>query len=176
MKVKVFFAQPCLTLCDHVDCSSPGPSVHGILQARILEWLAIPFSRGSSQPRDRTWVSCIAGRFFIIWATNQEMILKTHCRIQAFTRDGSRWSALQASLFFLIGIDDTVILIMFITFQSAFMCIMALFSSSFTRWGWEVLQGPPLLYHKVEVSLYWTQRGARKHPRSPSSKFLSRTP
>ena len=44
----------------------PGSSVHGILQARILEWVAIPFSRGSSQPRDRTWVSYIAGRFFII--------------------------------------------------------------------------------------------------------------
>ena len=44
----------------------PGSSVHGILQARILEWVAIPFSRGSSRPRDQTWVSCIAGRFFTI--------------------------------------------------------------------------------------------------------------
>ena len=47
-----------------MDCSLPGPSVHEILQARILEWITIPFSRGSSQPRDRTQVSCIAGRFF----------------------------------------------------------------------------------------------------------------
>ena len=54
----------CLTLCDPVDCSSPGSSIHGILQARILEWVAISFSRGSFQPRDRTWVSCIAVRFF----------------------------------------------------------------------------------------------------------------
>ena len=54
------------TLCDSVDCSPLGSSVHGILQARILEWLAIPFSRGSSQPKGRTWVSCIAGRFFTI--------------------------------------------------------------------------------------------------------------
>ena len=51
-------------LCNPVDCSPPGSSVRGILQARILEWVAIPFSRGSSLPRDRTWVSCIAGRFF----------------------------------------------------------------------------------------------------------------
>ena len=51
-------------------CSLPGSSVHGILQARILEWVAIPFSRGSSWPRDRTRVSRIAGRFFTIWATN----------------------------------------------------------------------------------------------------------
>ena len=59
MKVKVKVAQPCLTLYDPMDCI-----VHGILQARILEWVAFPFSRGSSQPRDRTQVSCIAGRFF----------------------------------------------------------------------------------------------------------------
>ena len=48
--------QSCLTLCDPVDCSPPGSSVHGILQARILEWGAIAFSRGSSRPRDRTQV------------------------------------------------------------------------------------------------------------------------
>jgi len=47
-----------------MDCSLPGSSVHGILQARILEWVVIPFSRGSSRPRDQTWVSCTAGRFF----------------------------------------------------------------------------------------------------------------
>ena len=45
-----------------MDCKLPGSSVHGIFQARVLEWVAISFSRGSSQPRDRTWVSCIAGR------------------------------------------------------------------------------------------------------------------
>ena len=47
-------AQSCLTLCDPVDCSPPGSSVHGILQARILEWVTISFSRESSQPRDQT--------------------------------------------------------------------------------------------------------------------------
>ena len=51
--------QSCLTLCDTMDYSLPGSSVHGILQARILEWLAMPSSRGSSQPRDRTWISYI---------------------------------------------------------------------------------------------------------------------
>ena len=63
---KVLVAQSHLTLCDPTDCSPPGSSVHGILQARILEWVAIPFARGSSQPRNRTRVSCIAGRFFTI--------------------------------------------------------------------------------------------------------------
>ena len=52
LKVKVLVAQSCPTLCDPRDCSPPGSSVHGILQARILEWVAIPFSRGPSQPRD----------------------------------------------------------------------------------------------------------------------------
>ena len=49
----------------------PGPSVHGILQVRILEWVSILFSRGSSQPRDWTWVSCMSGRFFTIWAIRE---------------------------------------------------------------------------------------------------------
>ena len=52
-----------------MDYCSPGSSVHRILQERILEWVAIPFSRGSSQPRDWTWVSCTAGGFFTVWAT-----------------------------------------------------------------------------------------------------------
>ena len=52
LKVKVLVAQSCPTLCDTMDCSPSGSSVHGILQARILEWVAVPFSRGSSQPRD----------------------------------------------------------------------------------------------------------------------------
>ena len=52
--VYVLVAQSCPTLCDPMDCSPPGSSVHGILQARILEWVAISFSRGSSQPRDKT--------------------------------------------------------------------------------------------------------------------------
>ena len=54
-----------------VDHSPPGTSVHGILQARILEWVTIPSSRGSSQPRDQTHVSHIAGKFFTIWDTRE---------------------------------------------------------------------------------------------------------
>ena len=67
-------AQLCLTFCDSMDCSSPGSSVHGIVQARILEWVAISSSRGSSRPRDQTQVSCIAGGFFTIWATRGALI------------------------------------------------------------------------------------------------------
>ena len=54
-----------------MDYSLPGSPVHGISQARILEWVAISFSRGSSWPRDQIQVSCIAGRFFTIWATRE---------------------------------------------------------------------------------------------------------
>ena len=57
------------TLCDATGCSRPGSFVHGLSQARILEWVAIFFSRGSSRPRDRTQVSRIAGRLFALWAT-----------------------------------------------------------------------------------------------------------
>ena len=64
-------SQSCPTLCDPMDCSLPGFTDHGIFQARVLEWVAIAFSRGSSQPRDRTQVSCIVGRFFILWATRE---------------------------------------------------------------------------------------------------------
>ena len=62
MRVHAKLLQSCLILCDPMDYSPPGSSVHGILQARILEWVAMPSSRGSSQPRDKTrvsYVSCI---------------------------------------------------------------------------------------------------------------------
>ena len=61
----------CPTLCDPKDCSSPGSSVHGIFQVRVLEWVAISFSRRSSWLRDWTQVSCIAGRHFTLWATRE---------------------------------------------------------------------------------------------------------
>ena len=77
--VKVKVAQLCLTLWDHTDYT-----VHGILQARIVEWVAIPFSRGSSQPRDWTWISHITGRFFTVcahreaqWTNSDALLLKT---------------------------------------------------------------------------------------------------
>ena len=67
--------QSCLTLCDPMDCSPPGSSIYEIFQATILEWVPMSFSRGFSQPRDRIWVSCIAGRLFTVWATKE-----AHCR------------------------------------------------------------------------------------------------
>ena len=60
-----------IRLCNPMDCSLPGSSVNGVLQARTLKWVAVPFSRVSSRPRDQTQVSSIAGRFFTIWATRE---------------------------------------------------------------------------------------------------------
>ena len=87
-KVKVLIAQSCQTLGDPMDCTPPGSSVHGTLQARILQWVAILFSRGSSEPRVQTQVSCTAGRFFTIWASREALVLLQHgnALIHLFTR------------------------------------------------------------------------------------------
>ena len=68
---EVLGAQLCLTLCDPMDCSLSGSSVHGIPQTSILEWVTIPFSRESFWCKDRTQVSFIVGRFFTVWATKE---------------------------------------------------------------------------------------------------------
>ena len=70
------WSQSCPTLCNPVNCSLPGFSIHGIFQAKVLKWVAISFSSGSSQPRDRTQVSHIVGRHFTIWATRE--VLPNH--------------------------------------------------------------------------------------------------
>ena len=80
----VLVAQSCLTHCDPMDCSPPGSSVHENFQARILEWVAFPFSRGSSQPRDQIWVSPMAGGFFTVWATSKD--------VQSLGRKDIRWT------------------------------------------------------------------------------------
>ena len=81
MKVKLSVAQSCLTLCNPVDCRPPGSSVHGILQARIPKWVAIPFSRGSSRPRDQTWVSRIADRLSSELPGKPVIVLPVNCAV-----------------------------------------------------------------------------------------------
>ena len=84
----VLVTQSCLTRGYPMDCSLPSSSVHVIFQARILEWVAIPFSRGSSQPRNQTQVSSIPGGFFSIWATAAAKSLQS-CRTLCDPIDGS---------------------------------------------------------------------------------------
>ena len=77
--------QLCPTLRKRMDCYLPGSSVHGTLQARVLEWVAISFSRGSFRPKDSTQVSCIAGRLFTVWAASYCVLITVR----------SVWRALQ---------------------------------------------------------------------------------
>ena len=83
--------------CDPMECSPAASSVHGISQARILEWVAISFSRGSSQPRDRTWVSRIANMFFTIRAIREALRLlpsyrNQNCMVLAQNRHINQWN------------------------------------------------------------------------------------
>ena len=90
--------QWCPTLWDPVNCSLQGFSVHGILPARILEWVAVPSFRASSQPRDRTQVSCIAGRFFTAETLGKPSRLLASCILDLLMvltrlmRETARWS------------------------------------------------------------------------------------
>ena len=105
--IVVLVTQLYQTLCDPVDSSPPGSSVHVVLQARILEWVTITFSRGSFYPRDRTWVSCIAGRLFAISppgksAPPQEALKSSVCLSLSCTCcwpcNTSRWAAVLTSM------------------------------------------------------------------------------
>ena len=72
------------TLCNSLYCSLPGSSVHGIFQARILKWVAISSSRGSSQPRNQTRISCITGGFFTSWATREAKLSLKYASHESF--------------------------------------------------------------------------------------------
>ena len=91
----VKMAQLCPILCDPVDCSPPDSSGHGILQARILEQVAISFSKGSFQLGDQTWVSWISGRFFTLWAPGKPNSVQrkytTGAGNPALPRDSEAW-------------------------------------------------------------------------------------
>ena len=86
---KMLIAQLCPTPCDPMDCGPPGSSVHGTLQAGVLEWVTIPFSRGSSQPRDRTHLSALAGWEARIHHTSCLNILRGGIKDWVFWKQGS---------------------------------------------------------------------------------------
>ena len=96
---EVLVTQSCPTLCNLIDCSPPGSSIHGILQARILQCVAIPFFRGFFRLRDRTWVSCTAVRFCTvsaIWAAHGVRKM-TFGNYQNYKRgDSAPWSLLKS--------------------------------------------------------------------------------
>ena len=123
-------SQSCLSLCNPMDCSPPGSSVRGIQQAGIQEWIATPFSRGSSWPRDWTWVSCIAGGFFTVWAPRG-----------AFLLEGSLLS--YVVMVSAIGQDESAICI-HISPPSCLFLPPTKGKSTETQWQWGTLI--PLLY------------------------------
>ena len=84
----VLSCSSCLTLCDPMDCSLPGSSVNEISQARILEWIAIFFSRGSSRLRGWTHVSCIGGQILYHWAPREAKWRLTICKPKIFSQRG----------------------------------------------------------------------------------------
>ena len=84
LQIQVLVAQSCLTLCSPMDCSPQGSSAYGIFQARILEWVVISFSRGSSRSRDWSWVSCTAGRFLTDWATRKALHIQIPYKLKEF--------------------------------------------------------------------------------------------
>ena len=110
--VKVSVVQSCLTLCGPMVCSLPDSSVHGILQARILEWVAIPFSRGSSWPRDQTQVSCIADRFFARYLSHQRssyilltLVISTLTKwiVTSWVQNSAHWDDFYSPLIYFFG-------------------------------------------------------------------------
>ena len=121
-------SQSCPTLCDLTDCNLPGSSIRGIFQARILEWVAISFSRGFSKTRDWTWVSRIVDRCFTIWATKEVNV------------------PLVSLIFLKISLDFPIILFSSISWhwllRKAFLSLLAsLWNSAFK---WVYLSFPPL--------------------------------
>ena len=120
--MEVWVAQLCLTLCDPMDCSPPASSVHGIFQARILEWIAFSFSRGSSWPRDQTRVSCIAGRV-MAWYLFKSYIL---CSSQKYQVCILCWHLSPSNIMEIIAVK-----------QSSFLLGLSQWGMATPwRWGW----------------------------------------
>ena len=97
MKVKVLVAQLCPILYESMDCSPPSSSVHGILQTKMLEWVAIPFSRGYSLPRDQTWVSCR----LILYHLSQNNAILVRVRVGDWAQGHFPWAQLLHTIVYL---------------------------------------------------------------------------
>ena len=135
--VVVLVAQSCLTLCSSPGCSSPGSSVCRILQARMGEWIDVPFSRGSSWPRDQTWVFCTAGRFFTIKNTHKMLLLYRLSRVRLC--ETPETAALQAPPF--LGLPSNTGVGCHFLFQSLskYLCNKWINSFGFRDWTTSVL-------------------------------------
>ena len=131
-----------------MDCSPPGSSVHGIFQARILEWAAVSFSRGSSWPMAGTRISCIAGRLFTVWATGEAPI----CFINSLKR--KRWITLEWM------------------FPPRCQCREGLRKNIFMWWGRGERLGNLWIFSNIKLSYIEEKR--RKLPQKTSLSSMSR--
>ena len=111
-------AQSCPTLCNPMDCNPPSSSIHGVLQARILEWVAISFSRGSFRPRDRTQVSRIAGRRFGKDKANVKTALSFLFQPPAGLLEGAVWGGVSRCLYRISMVTSPVFLLSAIFFNT----------------------------------------------------------
>ena len=123
-----------------MDCRPPGSSVHGISQARILEWVATSSSRGSSRPRNRTWLSCTAGRFFTVWATKESHISQYYRinHISLWYYDIKKESLLSSFCRLLKAVVEIKYLFLFYHFlsleQFSFLCLISGSYRSVATW------------------------------------------
>ena len=161
------------TFWDPMYCSLPGFSVHEILQSNILKWLAIAFSRGSSWLRDWTWVSCIAGRFFTIWAT--ALIPPWYCSSSELTGSWPTGSTLARSI-----LDMTCFDILTSTYTASNTAITSFDMSVSLTAGFYNGHSPPhqhqaylQLYQSLVLSLGTINSKVYSHPCVPSRLVMS---
>ena len=156
-KVRVLVAQSCLTVCNPMNCSPPGSSVHGILQASILEQVAIPFSRGSSPLRDRTQVSCIAGRFFTFWNTREAWDEGYHLLSSGY-RAGTVPNTLQINSFY--------------PHNKPLGLLVSVSSFFFYSWGYWISERAGDLPKVTQLRAQWHTVAEMRVKPKPSSSFL----
>ena len=151
-----------------MDCSLLGSSVHGILQARILEWVAISFSRGSSWARDRTWVFCIGGRCFNLWATREAPSMWDECNCVVV------WALFGIAFLYAVDCNNSLWTFHFISLAlTDFPSQVKLFNTATkVTWGFpggSVVRNPPAMQESQEIQVWildWEdplEEGMAKH-------------
>ena len=146
-----------MSVCNPMNCSPPGSSVHGILQASILEQVAIPFSRGSSPLRDRTQVSCIAGRFFTFWNTRKAWDEGYHLLSSGY-RAGTVPNTLQINSFY--------------PHNKPLGLLVSVSSFFFYSWGYWISERGGDLPKGTQLRAQWHTVAEMRLKPKPSSSFL----
>ena len=150
--MKGLVAQPCLTLCDLMDCSLPRSSAHRILQVKILEWVAMPSSRGSYQPRDRICVSCIVGRFLYSLSLQGSHI--NVYRDYTYIHTHWKWDVIFNCFNYIFTRYLFLILFLKVIFKICFACCKVDLQNSFILYKWRFVLLPSFLHSPL---FYWLE-------------------